>query len=242
MKTTPPADESLAEDNVRSTSWIEAHKRSLFVAALFIVIFLAVRFTIQAKNDTDYAMHMRSIQAFWNGQSPYSIGGYFLPPWDIFFLAPLVNQPVETWLALEVAIFAAMVVDLGSPFGLLMLLHPIFITLIVSSNPEWLFVGTGLWLLYRAPKGWGRGLAWLLLASKPQSTFLLLLPDGIEALRGRDWKAMSLSAAVLVTSWILVPGFLSPNYFKTVGQADYSTSVIYHYGPLIALIVAAIIV
>jgi hypothetical protein len=42
---------------------------------------------------------------------------------------------------------------------LLLLLNPIFITLLASSNAEWLWVGPGLWLLYRTPKGWARGLA-----------------------------------------------------------------------------------
>src|SRR5215831_14292540 len=117
-------------------SWLETHKRSLFLVALFVVIFLSTRLTIRTINDTDYSMHVRSLQAFWSGKSPYNVGGYFQPPWDIFFLAPLVNQPLETWLALNVAIFAVSAIDLGTPAALILLIHPIFITLIASSNPE----------------------------------------------------------------------------------------------------------
>lgn len=229
---------------VGATTWLEAHKRSVFLVALFIVVFLTARFTIRHVNDSDYIVITSGIRAYWSGQSPYTVGGYFLPPWDILLLSPLVIQPVEAWLALDVAIFTVIIMDLGSPSGLLLLLHPIFITVIVSANPEWLIIGTGLWCLYRAPKGWGRGLAWLLLASKPQSTFLLLLPDGIDALTGRDWKAIALSACVAAVSWILVPGFLSTNYLKAVAQNEtfYSTTVIYHYGPIVALFVAGIVV
>jgi hypothetical protein len=229
----------IAQSDTIATSFWEKNKRGLFAAALFIVIFASTRLYIRPINSVDYEVHIHGLQAFWNGQSPYTVQGYYEPPWSIFLIAPLVNQPLETWLALSVSLFATSVIDLGTPAALLLLAHPIVITLIASSNPEWIFIGPGLWLLYRTPKGWGRGLAWLFLTCKPQTTAILLLFDGWDALRQRDWRAVGLASTGAILSWLLFPQFLASLSERLT--INWSTSVIYHGGIVGAVLVTVFI-
>ncbi len=226
-------------DTASESPFWEQHKRTLFIVALFVTVFVAARLAIRPINSVDYGVYVRAVQAFWNGQSPFTVQGYYYPPWSIFFIAPLANQPLETWLALSVALFAASVIDQGRPAGLLLLLSPIFITLLASSNAEWLWVGPGLWLLYRAPKGWTRGLAWLLLSCKPQTTVFLLLVDGWDALRSRDWRAFGLAAAAAIVTWALYPQFLTQLAVRL--DINWSASVVYRYGILVAALTTALI-
>jgi hypothetical protein len=228
--------QALSSDPPDLNFW-ERNKRPLFIAALFVVIFISARFAIRPINNTDYNSYILGLQLFWRGESPYNSVNYYMPPWSAFFLAPLVNQPLETWLALNVALFATAIIDLGKPSGLLLLIHPVFITLLAASNPEWLLIGPGLWLLYRAPKGWRRGLAWLLLTCKPQTSAILLLFDGWDALRERDWKAIGLSAVVAAATLALYPQW----FRRLTIPFDWSASVLSHYGILGALIVTAIV-
>ncbi|MEP7287471.1 MAG: hypothetical protein ABI947_17070 [Chloroflexota bacterium] len=220
-------------------SFWEIHSRQIFIVALFVVIFFAVRLTLKPINVIDYGVRINAIHAFLNGQSPYTVDGFYEPPWCIFIILPLGGQPLETWLALTVAFFVAETVDLGKPSGLVQLAHPLFITLLVSSNPEWIYLGPGLWLLYRTPKGWGRGLAWLFLTCKPQTTFFLLIFDGIAALRQRDWKAFALAGSAAVVSWFLFPDWIARLSIRM--YVDWSGSVIYHYTVIGAIIVTVVI-
>jgi hypothetical protein len=208
-----------------------------FLLAVFAAVFVGARLVIHPINNIDYIVHVVGLQNFWSGKTPYNMPGYLLPPWSIFFIAPLVNQPLETWLALTVAFLVVGIIDLGTPAGLLLLAHPVFILLLASSNPEWIFLGPGLWLLYRTPRGWGRGLAWLLLTAKPQTTFILLLFDGVQALRSRDWKAIGLAAFVAIITTILffppIEGLMKPH--------DWSASVLSNYGVLGAALATVVI-
>ncbi|HVO70667.1 MAG TPA: hypothetical protein VMT24_11510 [Aggregatilineaceae bacterium] len=219
-------------------SFLENHKRTIFLIALFLVIFISVRLVIHPVNTTDYTSHVTGLKALWNGQNPYIVSpNYYMPPWSLVFLSPLADQPPETWLALAVAIFVTEIMDLGGPAGLLLLLHPVFYTLISSSNPEWLLVGPGLWLLHRAPRGWGRGLAWLLLACKPQTTLFLLLFDGWTALRQRDWCAFGLAGITAGGTLLLFPQVFS----RLLRPFDWSATVLSNYGLVGALVATAVI-
>jgi hypothetical protein len=215
------------------------NKRNIFILALFVIIVIAVRLTIKPINYYDYEQYSGGVQSFLNGRGPYAFGVYNMPPWSAIFLSPIGYQPIEMWLALSVALFVGAVLDLGTPAGLLQLLNPIFITLIASANPEWLMIGSGLWLLYRAPRGWGRGIAWLLLACKPQTSFLLLLADGWDALRERDWKPMALAAIVAVVSIAIFPEFFA--HIGDTSQFVFSISAIRNFG-IWAVFIAALIV
>src|SRR5258706_3474294 len=210
----------------------------LLLAVVFVGIFVVARLLVHPLNTLDYSTFTRGVKAAWQGDSPYSVIGYFMPPWSVLFLSPDVNQPVETWLALDIAFFATAILDLGTPAGLLLLLHPGFITLFASSNAEWLLIGPGLWLLYRTQRGWGRGLAWLLLTCKPQSALVLLLFDGWEALRQRDWKAIGLAAVVALISFAIYPQFFT----QITTPLDWSLSVLARFGVLGAIAVTGLIV
>ncbi len=215
-------------------------RRIIFLLLLFIVTFVAIRLTIRPINTLDYDIHIVGLQGFWEGRSPYTVTGYYDPPWSIFILAPLAYQPLETWLALTFAFFTVLMFDLGKPSGLILLVHPIFFTLIASSNPEWIFLAPGLWLLYHMPRGWGRGAAWVFLAIKPQTTFLLLIFDGLYALRQRDWRAMGLATTVGLGSLALYPEYWSR--FSQRLTIEWSATVMFHYGVLGAVLVTLMIV
>src|SRR5260221_14766386 len=92
--------------DVVEESFLETYKRPIFIVALFVVVFVSARVAIRPVNNTDYNSYVVGLDAFWQGQTPYTSVNYYMPPWSVFFLAPLVNQPLETWLALEVALFA----------------------------------------------------------------------------------------------------------------------------------------
>ena len=213
--------------------------RVLVLAVLFVFLFIAIRLTLKPINSLDYEIHIEALHKFWAGRDPYTVTGYYDPPWATFIIAPLVNQPLETWLAISVTLFIVAVLDLGSPAALLLLIHPIFITLIASSNPEWLYVGPGLWLLCYTPRGWGRGIAWLFLAVKPQTTFLLLAFDGVQAVRQRDGQAFAALLVPMLGAWALYPGYL--NQFSKRLDIEWSATVIFHYGIGGALLVTLVI-
>jgi hypothetical protein len=220
------------------SSTFGSSQRNLFLVALFLVVFVIVRLVVRPINNTDYLVFQRALDSLSSGHSPYAEWQFISLPWSAWLMLPLHYQPLETWLALEVAIFVVVMLDLGSPLSLLMLIHPIFIVLIASANPEWLMVGPGLWLLYRYPRGWTRGLAWVLLSGKPQAVAFLLVFDGIQALRERDWKA------IVVMGSVAVAGFLAyPEFFKNVqtGFGYWSMTTIAHFGVSGAALATAVI-
>ncbi len=223
-------------------SFWKAHPQSIFLVVLFVVVFLITRLTLRPINYIDYIVFTGGLDKLFHGSSPYTFAGYLVPPWTIFITLPLAYQPLETWLALSVAIFVVLVFDTpvfqrNAPAGLLLLIHPIFITLIASSNPEWILVGPGLWLLDHFPRGWGRGLAWVFLTTKPQTTIVLLIFEGIVALRQRDWKAIGIAAVIAIGTFIIFPQPIEP----LLKPHDWSASVIAHYGLIGAIAVTALI-
>jgi hypothetical protein len=231
-------NQTTSDDSRSPILSLHKHRRSILILLFFVAVYIAARLLIHPINVLDYYTTTRGVNAFLQGQSPYTVIGYFMPPWSVIFLAPLANQPIETWLALDIAIFAAMILDLGKPSGLLLLLHPAFLTLLASSNQEWLLIGPGLWLLYRAPRGWLRGLAWLLLTCKPQAVIVLLIFDGWDALRTRDWRAIGLAAVVAIVGVAVYPEILQ----RLLVPLDWSLSVVSSYGLIGAAIATVIIV
>lgn len=213
-------------------------RRLLFMLVTLVVVFLAARIAIRAINNNDYLIYSAALNAVLNNQNPYLVQGYFTPPWTLFVLMPLAGQPIETWLALTVALFVVFVLDVGQPTALIQLVHPVFITLIASSNPDWILTGTGLWLLSRWPQGWGRGLAWIFLASKPQTNLLLLVFDGLVAIRDRDWKAVLLAGSVAVTAILVIP----PDLSILNASHPWSLSVYWHYGVSGAALMTVLII
>jgi len=201
-------------------------------AFLLIVVFLTVRVSLKPTNNLDYLNDQNGMLKILHGQNPYLEGTFIEPPWSAYLLFPIVFQPLETWLALDVALFVAMAFDLGKPSSLLLLAHPIFFFLLASSNPEWLFVGPGLWLLYRAKYGWRRGLAWLFMACKPQTMAFLLIFDGWRAFRQRDWPAFGMAGGVAALTLLA-----NPHIFSIVGSAlaYWSSSVLPSYGLLFTI-------
>lgn len=218
--------------------FLATHKHTLFVIAVFVVVFVSARLAIHPINDSDYRSHIEALRIFLNGHSPYLSVAWYYPPWSLFILAPLAQQPIETWLALTIALFVATVFDMGKPSGLLLLAHPVFIALVASSNAEWIFLGPGFLLLHHMPKGWGRGLAWLFLTCKPQSSALFLLVDGWQAVRERDWKAIGLAAGVAFSMILMYP-----DLFRSWSSPfTWSGTVLSNFGIIGSILVTIVIV
>src|SRR5258708_38246496 len=235
-KTHHPMAQQNQADSVGVPFW-RVHRRDLLLTAFFVAAFVIASLLVHPINVVDYSTFTGGIKAAWQGRSPYSMTGFFMPPWSLIPMTPLTLLPVEVWLALDVAIAATMILDLGTWPGLLLLFHPAFITLIASANAEWLLIGPGLWLLYRARRGWGRGLAWLLLTCQPPALLILLILDGWDALRTRDWKAFALAAPVA-----LVRVAIYPDFFQRIRvPLDWSLSVISHFGVIGAVLVTLVI-
>jgi hypothetical protein len=239
MTLTAPAIEPPKEPSAEPMS---PQRRLLLVALAFVIVFIMVRIVIRPLNDTDYRIYISGLTHFWQGQSPYLEKDYFMPPWGTLILAPLVNQPLEVWLTLTVTIFVVSLLDQGTPFALLLMLHPIFLTLLGSSNPEWILIGTGLWLLEAMPRGWGRGLAWVVLASKPQTVWILLVFDGLVALRQRDWKPFVLAGLCAVVAFIISP--MPPSVWLQRGTVGltWSIPILYNYGVIGAVLATVFII
>jgi hypothetical protein len=100
-----------------SPTFIERHARVIFLFVLFCVLFVLLRAAIRPINDTDYQITVKALQAFVSGQDPYAVQGFFMPPWSLVLLLPLSAQPIETWLALVVALFATLIMDIGRPYA-----------------------------------------------------------------------------------------------------------------------------
>jgi hypothetical protein len=204
---------------------------------LFVIVFIGARLIVPPINNTDYLVSISALRSVIIGQTTYG-SGYLMPPWSFIFLLPISGQIINVWLALTIALFTAAIVDLGGWSALPLLLHPGLITMVASSNPEWLLVGSGLWLYYRGGnRGWKRGLAWLLLSCKPQTTFIFLIFDGISAFRQRDWRAFTLSGSVVVVMLALFPTYL-PNFNPDVGAG---ATIFYAYGVPSALLATLIV-
>lgn len=203
---------------------------------VFLIAFLVAMALYKPIINPDYVVCIRALRLVMAGQYPYGAIGanglpilpYLMPPWSFLFLAPLAGQPTIVWLSLTTAVCVTMLLDLSHWrwSALLLLAHPAFIGMIASSNPEWLLVGSGLWLLYRSGRrGWLRGVVWLLLSCKPQTTFILLVFDGVLACRQRDWRPFVVAVPTAASCLVLIPGF-----FDGVQRAHWSVTVLYDFG------------
>ena len=213
--------------------------RRIPIAIIFILIFVSALVAFKPINNTDYLTNIEALHNVTRGIDPYF--GHFLviPPWAFILMLPISTQPLNVWLALTIALFVTMVIDLGSWSALWLMLSPAFLALVASSNVEWIMIGSGLWLSYRSGnRGYARGVAWLLLTCKPQTTFIFLIFDGIRAVHQRDWRAFAVSGTVAGICLAIWPGFLN-----NMGVFQmFSVSTVYYYGVPGALLATLFIV
>ena len=99
---------------------------------------------------------------------------------------------------------------------LLFVVSPPIVILVAASNINGFTVGIGLLGLLSNRGKWIRGISWAFLLLRPQDSIGILIYDGIQALRQRDYLAF-LTCGVLVFS----PIVFSMNIFSEWAQAMY---------------------
>jgi hypothetical protein len=187
---------------------------------------------------------------------PYGIHYQYLPysPWTLFYFGIIGYATTRLIVALTIAAWIAMIVDIGKPITLILILHPIFLMLWASSNIDLLVNGVGLWLILRGVRGWRLGVTIMLIAIKPQVLPLLLLLEGARLVWERDWEAMLTIAGIFGLSVALFPKWLDwlgtlpssinilhGNTIPKNTPCSYSFSVFGAWGMGPALVVSAVI-
>lgn len=145
-------------------------------------------------NDWD-TYFLPAVRAFLDGRSPYSVEGFFNPPWLVFLLAPLawVSPGVATLLPALALLLAArrrrkpwliLIVGLSFPF----------LAVSVYANVDWLPM---LGLAYGGAAGP------LLVTVKPQAAGLVIVPF----FRQLGWRPFVPLIAAATIGFLLWPGW-----------------------------------
>lgn len=200
----------------------------LCLALVFVVSLAAAYFLISPVNHDDWLRTAQQLRFMLQGTDPYCIEGCeafrFDPdlawsavefnsiaysPWYIFFFSSIAYSSTSIPIALTVAFWIVIILDIGYLPALFLVLHPSFIMLWASGNIDFLVSGVGLWFVLRGARGWRRGIALLLIAVKPQTLILLLLLEGLRILWESDWKAFAIIGVVVSSSIVLFPGWFT---------------------------------
>src|SRR5260370_12351413 len=70
------------------------HRRDLLLVAFFVAAFVIASLLVHPINVVDYSTFTGGIKAAWRGLSPYSVQGFFMPPWSLIPMTPLMLLPV----------------------------------------------------------------------------------------------------------------------------------------------------
>lgn len=247
----------------------------LFLAVVFITSLVTAYLLVQPINNLDWSRTAQQVRNMWCGINPYcdpycefrdfdpdltphagnvSIKTY--SPWIMFYFGVLAYTSTRMVVALSVAIWIVINLDQGRPPALILVLHPTFWMLLASSNADFVINGVGLWLIMRGSRGWRRGLALMLIATKPHVLPLFLILEGVRTLWERDWQAlgvmggMGISSVTLYPAWLLdtIPALLgftdsfSPEEAAGLGELfQHPFSVYGAWGVPAALLVTAVI-
>lgn len=213
--------------------WVLAVARYRFlVLALFLALLVANTFIL---NDFDALIRIRGIEFFLEGRSPHAEPDFINPPHTMYVAIPFVYIPYLMWGIKGIAALNAffLLILLGSSSAVFVLFSPFFVVSIGEGN---LFSATalGLLILIRARRGFRRGLAWALLLMRPQDAVLILIADGMVALRQRDWLAF-LTAACLVLPPLAIYGQEWLGMPELKNLQEYTLSVRENYGFIFAV-------
>jgi len=163
-----------------------------------------LRYMDRLQNPYDKALTMDSDLAVYYRQYEY------LPysPWTVFYFGIFAFATTRLIVALSVAAWIVIILDSGRPVALLLCLHPTFLMLWASGNIDFLVSGVGLWLLLRQDRGRRLGVAFMLMAIKPQVFPLLLALELVRMVWRRDWPALTTILAIGLISVALYPHWL----------------------------------
>ncbi len=247
----------------------------LFLAVVFITSLVTAYLIVQPINSLDWARTVQQVRNMWRGVNPYcdpycefrdfdpdlppsvaNISVKTYSPWIMFYFGVLAYTSTRMVVALSVAFWIVINLDHGRPPALILLVHPTFLMLLASANADLVINGVGMWLIMRGSRGWRRGLALMLIATKPHVLPLFLILEGVRTLWERDWQAIGVMGGIgifsvaLYPAWILetVPALLgfthsiSPEEAAGLGKLfQHPFSVYGAWGVSAALLVTAVI-
>lgn len=207
-------------------TFAEARRKPLYPLVLVIIFLVSTVFTyvnIPPRNHLDWVTTAQMLRYMTRLENPYSthltmdddLRVYYrkyenLPysPWSVFYLGILAYASTRLILALSVAAWMVVIIDIGRPSTLILLLHPTFLMLLASGNADFLINGLGLWLILRGVRGWRLGVAIMLLAIKPQVLPFLILLECARIAWERDGEAALTIAVIAGVSLALYPHWL----------------------------------
>ncbi len=200
----------------------------LFLTVVFVTSLWSAYLLLPTFNEMDWIRTVQQVRNLWRGVNPYCdpycefhnfdpdlpvdetyVSVKVYSPWVMFYLGVLAYASTRVIVALNVAFWIIIILDSGRPAALILILHPAFLMLWASANPDFVLNGVGLWLIIRGVQGWRRGVALMLIAIKPQILPLLLLLEGVRTLWERDWQAVGVMAGIGIVSVALYPAWLT---------------------------------
>lgn len=120
-------------------------------------------------------------------------GPDFAAFWNVLFILMLLIGTRTSWAALATLLFA---------------LSPPMVFVVAAANIPGITTALGLLFILADKRGPVRGLAWALLAARPQENALTLLWTGIESIRQRDWQAFAFAGLLLIPAFLTLDSWL----------------------------------
>lgn len=157
----------------------------------------------------DSDLYVRSLRPLLHPQGE-AVAYSALPysPWYVFYFGVIAYSSVRVVMALTFAAWLTLVIGTGHPVALLLALHPLMIFVWGAGTIDFLVNGVGLWLVLMGVTGMRRGVALMLIATRPHVLPLLLALEGVRVLRERDGAALLTMAALGGVAIVLFPGWI----------------------------------
>lgn len=200
---------------------------SLFLTVVFITSVFGAYLLVPPINTLDWVRSVQQVRNMWRGVNPYCdpyceftdfdadlphdetfVSVKVYSPWVMFYFGILMYTSTRVLIALNVAFWIIIMLDSGRPAALILILHPAFVMLWASANPDFIINGVGFWLITGGVRGARRGVALMLIAIKPQIMPFVLLLEGLRTLWERDWEAVGVMAGIGLFAIALYPRWL----------------------------------
>jgi|GEM_PF-3912210 len=220
---------------------LTAQQWLLFYVAILCAV-LAVQ--VYVVNDTDTSVLREGVLTGLSGGNPLGQNAFWSPPHAVVWLAPFVLLGEKVTAAFNVFFVSLLMARIDRPpirwVNLLIVFHPALLFAIGTANVVGITTSIGLLLVLMRQKGVLRALAWTYLAIRPQDAILVLLIDGVLALRERDWRAIGWALLFVSPSIIFGYLWLGSIPLGDGGPLDYTLSPRIEWGILPAILILSV--
>ena len=230
-----------------------------WVAIMAALVIALTSVSIFVVNDNDTQIIRDGSLRILTNTNPYALSeanntksGFMNPPHIALLGLPFVIFGAK-WSAVWNVFFVLLIItgkvtDLrGLAVRLMFIFTAPLLLLLASANISGTTTGIGLLLLLFEVKGPLRGVAWGYLLLRPQDSWIILLYDGVRAIRARDYKAIITCTVIVLMPVLFAPDVLqrwlaAMRYPLLVDSpVGYSLSLTGTHGPLTALAFIAIV-